>query len=76
MEKTHVCEFARSDATDQHAPPERVEEVYDFVLFLKTRPPSVVEDSDAWSEEDQRDAIRAGLHYAESLLAAEEEHDV
>ncbi len=57
-------------------PPERVEEVYDFVLFLKTRLTGVVEDSDAWSDEDQRDAIRAGLHYAESLLAAEEEHDV
>ena len=57
-------------------PPERVEEVYDFVLFLKTRPPSVVEDSDAWSEEDRRDVIRAGLHYAESLLASEVEHEI
>ena len=57
-------------------PPARVEEVYDFVLFLKTRPADVVEESDAWSDEDRLDATRAGMLYAESRLGVEEEHDV
>ncbi len=50
--------------------------MYDFVLFLKTRLSSDVEESDAWSEEDGQDATRAGMLYAESQLVVEDEHDV
>ena len=56
--------------------PERVSEVYDFVLFLKTRPDSIVEESDTWSDEDRQDVIRAGMLYAESVNCAEDELDV
>lgn len=56
-------------------PPERVAEVYDFVLFLKTRPAESVDENDAWSDEDQRDATAASLDYIEAALAAEEDVD-
>jgi len=56
-------------------PPERVAEVYDFVLFLKTRPAAAVDESDAWSDEDRRDATRASQHYAEAMFAAQKEDD-
>jgi len=56
-------------------PPERVAEVYDFVLFLKTRQDLPVDESDAWSEEDMRDASWASLNYAEAALLAEEASD-
>jgi len=48
-------------------PPERVEEVYDFALFLKTRCASAVDESDEWSEADRRDVTAASLKSAESL---------
>ena len=41
--------------------PERIAEVYDFVLFLKTRPEPVVDARNDWSEEDLRDVTRASL---------------
>ena len=53
-------------------PPERVEEVYDFALFLKTRLQGPIDESDEWSEEDLRDVSAASLSYAESLEAAQE----
>jgi len=56
-------------------PAERIAEVYDFVLFLKTRHERPVEQSDEWSEEDMRDASRASLNYAEASLLAEEASD-
>lgn len=56
-------------------PPERVAELYDFVLFLKTRPAAAVDESDAWSDEDRRDAARASQHYAEAMFAAQKEDD-
>ena len=56
-------------------PPERVAEVYDFVLFLKSRPAAGVDASDQWSDEDRHDATAASLHYAEAVLTVEEEAD-
>lgn len=59
----------------QTLPPERVAEVYDFVLFLKSRPQTAVDEADAWSEEDMRDAISAGFQYAQRSLTEAAEHD-
>lgn len=56
-------------------PPERVAEVYDFVLFLKTRMATVDDQSDEWSDEDCRDAATASQQYVEALLAAEDVDD-
>lgn len=56
-------------------PPERIAEVYDFVLFLKTRPGTVVDESDEWSEQDKQDAVAAGLRYAEATLLDKAEAD-
>ena len=55
--------------------PERVDEVYDFVMFLKSRPTGLVEDSDAWSDEDREDAIRAGWQSVEAQFANEADHE-
>jgi len=59
----------------EQPPPERIAEVYDFVLFLKTRHERPVDESDAWSEKDMRDVSRASLNYAEAALLAEEASD-
>jgi hypothetical protein len=56
-------------------PPERIAEVYDFVLFLKTRQSQAVDHGDEWSEDDMRDAASASLNYAEATLLAEEAAD-
>jgi hypothetical protein len=53
-------------------PPERIAEVYDFILFLKTRQIQAVDERDDWSEEDMRDAASASLNYAKATLLAEE----
>lgn len=53
-------------------PPERVEEVYDFALFLNSRCKSQSDFSDEWTEEDMRDATIASLRYADSLEAEDE----
>ncbi|MDH7486467.1 MAG: hypothetical protein QHJ81_09365 [Anaerolineae bacterium] len=58
-------------------PPEKVAEVYDFVTFLQERygQRTTMDVSDAWSEEDLEDLMRASLTYAErTVWAGEEEH--
>ena len=49
-------------------PPDQVAEVYDFVLFLKNRRTAPLEESDEWSDEDQRDVTQASVCYAEATL--------
>ena len=51
-------------------PPEKAAEVYDFVTFLQERygQRTAVDMSDAWSEEDLHDLIRASLQYAERTI--------
>lgn len=59
-------------------PPEKVAEVYDFVTFLRERygQHTMVDVSDAWTEEDLDDLVRASLTYAErSIWAGEEDYD-
>lgn len=59
-------------------PTEKVAEVYDFVAFLRERygQPTAVDVSDAWSEEDLHDLMRASLAHAErTLWAGEAEYD-
>jgi hypothetical protein len=48
-------------------PTEKVAEVYDFVTFLRERygQRTAVDMSDAWSEEDLHDLMRASLAHAE-----------
>jgi hypothetical protein len=53
-------------------PPERVEEVYDFALFLKGRCGGPVDECDHWSEEDCREVVAASLHYADRMDAGED----
>jgi hypothetical protein len=53
-------------------PPDRIDEVYDFVLFLKTRHPAGVDQSDEWTEEDVQDVTNASLRYAADTLLVEE----
>lgn len=53
-------------------PPERIEEVYDFALFLQQRSNGQVDSDDEWTEEDLRDAVAAGIRYAESLETGDE----
>jgi hypothetical protein len=55
-------------------PEKRIAEVYDFVLFLKTREQDV-DVSDDWSEEDMRDATIATMRYAEAELLNEDSSD-
>lgn len=58
-------------------PPEKVAEVYDFVTFLQERygQRTAVDVSDAWSEEDLHDLMRASLTHAErTIWAGEEEY--
>ena len=56
-------------------PPERVEEVYDFVLFLKTRATAPVDESHEWTEQDQQDVVAAALRYAEMNVVDEVDDD-
>ncbi len=51
-------------------PPEKVGEVQDFILFLKERygQKKVIDENDAWSEEDIRDLTAAVLNYADQSL--------
>ena len=55
--------------------PERIAEVYDFVLFLKSRQGQGVDESDEWSEEDMDDAAQASRDYAATTLLTEERDD-
>jgi len=58
-------------------PPEKVAEVYDFVIFLRERygERADVDVSDAWSEEDLHDLTQASLAHAErTIWAGEEEY--
>jgi len=54
--------------------PEKVAEVYDFVIFLQERygQRTAVHVSDASSEEDLHDLIRASLAHAERTIWARE----
>jgi len=56
-------------------PTEKVAEVYDFVTYLQERygQRATVDVSDAWSEEDLHDLMRASLGHAERTIWAEEE---
>lgn len=57
-------------------PPEKVAEVYDFVLFLQTRyGRPMVDSSDAWSGEDIQDLAATTLAYASQTIWAGEEAD-
>ena len=56
-------------------PPEKVAEVYDFVLFLKNRRTAPLDESDEWSDEDQRDVTRASVCYAEATLLTQDVAD-
>jgi len=58
-------------------PTEKVAEVYDFVTFLRERygQRAAVDVSDAWSEEDLHDLMRASLAYAERTIWAGEEEE-
>lgn len=57
-------------------PPEKVAEVYDFVLFLQARYGQPwVDRSDAWSEEDIQDLAAAALAYADRTVWSGEEAD-
>jgi hypothetical protein len=55
--------------------PDRIAEVYDFVLFLKSRQGRGVDESDEWSEQDMDDAAQASLDYAAATLLTEERDD-
>lgn len=59
----------------QALPPERVAEVYDFVLFLKSRIPVSIDVSDEWTDEDMRDAVNAGLRYADQTALSESDEN-
>lgn len=56
-------------------PPARVAEVYDFVMFLKSRPNVTVDVDDAWSEQDRRDVSLASLNYLETTNPGEDAQD-
>ena len=51
-------------------PPEKVTEVQDFVFFLKGRygGEKVIEESDAWTEEDLHDLTTAVLQHADQIV--------
>jgi hypothetical protein len=56
-------------------PPERVAEVYDFVLFLQSRYGQVADVSDTWTDEDIRDLTASSLTYAADALGGGEALD-
>ena len=72
MSETPVKDVVRALLT---LPPERVAEVYDFILFLQSRYGQVVEVNDAWSDEDLSDLSEASLKYAREAMWPEEEPD-
>lgn len=48
--------------------PDRVAEVYDFVLFLKSRQNGPFNESDEWTNADLQDATIATMRYAEQSV--------
>jgi hypothetical protein len=52
--------------------PEQIGEVKDFVLFLKSRPAQVVDESHQWTDEDVRDVTKASLDYASATYLGNE----
>lgn len=52
----------------QTLPAERISEVYDFVLFLRTRGTRPVDQSDEWTDEDLVDAANSSRSYAEHSM--------
>jgi hypothetical protein len=56
-------------------PDEKVEEARDFVLFLQNRygRKTDIDENDAWSDEDLRDAAAASLAYSETHSKDESE---
>jgi hypothetical protein len=74
MTRTQAREILEALST---LPSEKVAEVYDFVTFLQERygQCTAADVSDAWSEEDLRDLMRASLAHAErTIWAGEEEY--
>ncbi len=74
MSKAQIEQIVKAIST---LPPEKVTEVYDFVLFLQARygHPLPIDTGDAWSEEDIHDLVIATLTYAGQTIWAEEEAD-
>ncbi|MSP14840.1 MAG: DUF2281 domain-containing protein [Chloroflexi bacterium] len=68
MSEEHLTEIQAGQIIQilQELPPDKVAEVYDFVLFLQTRYSQTqpVDTNDAWSDEDMADLALASLHYA------------
>ncbi len=56
-------------------PPERVAEVYDFILFLRSRYGQAMDVSDVWTEQDIADLTAASLSYAARKAWGGEEAD-
>ncbi len=61
--------------TLQVLPADKLTEVYDYLSFLRERyaKGKVIDVSDAWSDEDLRDLMKASLIYAERSGAVGEE---
>ena len=72
MQETPVREVIRALLT---LTPERVAEVYDFILFLKDRYGQSLDVSDVWIEEDIHDLTAASLIYATETLWPGEDAD-
>ena len=74
MSKAQIEQIVKAIST---LPPEKITEVYDFVLFLQERygRSAPVDSSDIWSEEDIRDLVTATLTYAGQTMWTEEEGD-
>ena len=55
-------------------PPEKVQEVVDFAIFLQQRygDPSKIEYDDEWTDEDLKAWTRASLEYAERTILKDE----
>lgn len=71
MDAIRTEQIVRAIAT---LPPEKVAEVYDFVLFLQMRyGQSAVDTGDSWSEEDIRDLTMAAIAYAGQTVWADED---
>lgn len=71
MSKVSIEQVVKAIST---LPPEKMAEVYDFVLFLQARYGRLaVDESDVWSEEDVQDLVTATLAYATQTIWAEEE---
>jgi hypothetical protein len=72
MQETPVKEVVRALLA---LPPERVAEVYDFILFLQNRYGQVMDISDTWTEQDIADLVEASLSYAVGNAWAGDEAD-